>query len=241
MHDLDRRTFEAEVLGGELDEAERQEEQEFRELLGELVRGGSGRADEFETYETHETVGSAGEFDDRLTREIALASELLEVQTTAELEQFLGGLLRRIAGGGRRFARSPTGRALGRVLKQAASQALPQVAGPPGAAAATMPDAVGGPADTPASELGLELGGLSAEDREFEVARAFVRFADEAARVATLAPPAARPADVARTAATTAAGRHLPGLLAEAWNSPRTRQHSGRWVRRGAEIVVDGA
>ena len=129
MHDLDRRMFEATGFGGEL-EAERQEEQEFRELLGELVRGGGGRADEL-GLEMYETRGP-GVFDDRSTREVALASELLEVQTAAEMEQFLGGLLRRLAGGGRKFARSATGRALGGVLKQAASQALPQLDEPAG-------------------------------------------------------------------------------------------------------------
>ena len=239
MHDLDRRMFEATGFGGEL-EAERQEEQEFRELLGELVRGGGGRADEL-GLEMYETRGP-GVFDDRSTREVALASELLEVQTAAEMEQFLGGLLRRLAGGGRKFARSATGRALGGVLKQAASQALPQLDEPAGAAAATLPSVLGGPDAKSAAELGLELEGLSQEDREFEVARAFVRFAETATRLATQAPAATPPVDAARAAAARAAGQHLPGLLAvPSGGGPHRREHSGRWERQGNEIVVNGA
>jgi hypothetical protein len=240
MHDLDRSMFEATALGGEMEEAERQEDREFRELLAELVRGGGGGAGEF-GQETYETRGP-GVFDDRSTREVTLASELLEVQTPAELEQFLGGLLRRLAGGGRRFARSATGRALGGVLKQAASQVLPQLDEPIDALAAAQPGVLGSPEAKSAAELGLELEGLSQEDREFEVARAFVRFAETATRLATQAPAAIRPADAARTAAARAAAQHLPGLLAvPSGGGPRRREHSGRWARQGNEIVVDGA
>jgi hypothetical protein len=238
MHDLDRRMFEATALGGELEEAE-QEEQEFRELLGELVRNGSGRADEF-GLETYETRGP-GAFDDRSAREVALASELLEVQTSAELDRFLGTLLRRLAGGGRRFARSAPGRALTGVLKQAASQVLPPLDEPPGPAVTAPAGVLGGPDTKSAAELGLELEGLSREDREFEVARAFVRLADKATRLAAQAPPAARPADVAQAAVARAAGQHLPGLLAVPAGGAGIRQHSGRWTRQGDDIVVDGA
>ena len=174
MHDLDRSMFEA--SGDEREEVALEEEEEFRELLGELSRS-----------------GDAGEaFDDRSTREVALASELLEAQTPAEIEKFLGALLRRVADGGRRFARSATGRSLLGVLKQAAQHVV----------------------DTPPAEVGLELEGLSQEDSEFEVARAFVRFAEKAARLAEAAPPTARPADIASAAAAKAAGQLLPGLLA---------------------------
>ena len=236
MHDLDRRMFETEALGGETEEAEQlEEEQEFRELLGELVRSGGGPAGEF-GQETFEVLGAAGELDDRAAREVALASELLEVQTSAELEQFLGTLLRRAVGAGRKFARSATGRALGGLLKQAATGALPMVAD------AVNPQAAGlaGPEGPSAAELGLELEGLSQEDREFEVARAFVRFADAAARIAAQAPPATPPTQTAGAAATAAARRHLPGLLVPTAARSRGREHSGRWVRQGNEIVVDG-
>ena len=89
----------------------------------------------------------------------------------------------------------------------------------------------------------IELEGLSQEDREFEVARAFVRFAEKATRIAAQAPPTNRPADAARKAAARAAEQHLPGLLAvpSGGSGPRARQHSGRWVRQGNDIVVHDA
>lgn len=140
---------------------------------------------------------------DRSESEIALASELLDARSAGELEQFLGGLLRRIGGATRAFARSDTGRKLGGILKQAASQVIPAMSGPAGTES-TEPDT---------SPLGLELEGLSAEDREFELAKAFVRFADAATRAAAAAPRALPAAEAAMRAATSAARRHLPGLL----------------------------
>lgn len=243
MHDLDRAMFEAEVMGGEVESAELEEEQEFRELLGEMVHGVSGHAGEGRLgQESFEIIGTAGEFSDRSAREIALASELLEVQHDDELEQFIGNLLRRAAGAARKFASSDTGRAIGGALKQVASQVLPVTGGAVGAQ--VPPDAgdLGGLDSTSAgSALGLELEGLSQEDREFEVARAFVRFADTAARIAAQAPPQARPTGIAKAAVTTAARRYLPGLLPPPLTgNSRTREHSGRWVRQGNNIVVDG-
>jgi len=241
MHDLDRAIFEADEMGGETEYAEQQEEQEFRELLGELMYGEGGQSVEL-AQESFEIAGTAGEFDDRSAREVALASELLEVQNEAELEQFIGNLLRRAAGAARKFARSDTGRALGGILKQAASQALPVIGGAVGTQVTPKPG-VGGQEGTPTgSQLGLELDGLSREDREFESARAFVRFADAATRIAVQAPQARPPTGIAKAAVTTAARRYLPGLLAlPLADSSRAREHSGRWVRHGNNIVVDGA
>ena len=246
MHDLDRSMFEAEGLDGEQDEAEQLEEQEFLALLRQFTQrggGGPGGPDQG----AFEGLRPRGELDDRSAREVALASELLEVQTSAELDRFLGALLRRVSGAGRRFVRSATGRALGGVLKQAAAQALPMVAdavggqATPGTAGPDGPGLGGlGRAGGPtAVELGLELEGLSQEDREFEVARAFVRFADAAARIAAHAPQGRPPAANAGASATAAARRHLPGLLVQ--GAARGREHSGRWLRQGNEFVVDGA
>ncbi|MGH3526975.1 MAG: hypothetical protein ACRDS0_03570 [Pseudonocardiaceae bacterium] len=243
MHHLDRVMLEADETGSETENAEQQqEEEEFRELLDELMYGESGQPAEL-VQESFDTAGAAGEFDDRSAREITLASELLEVQSAAELEQFLGNLLRRVAGAGRKFAGSDTGRALGGILKQAASQALPAIGGAMGTQAAPEPGDLGGQDGTPAgSVLGLELEGLSREDREFEVARAFVRFAGAAARLAAEAPQLGHPTGIANAAVSTAARRYLPGLLAPPpAGSSRARQHSGRWVRQGNSIVVNGA
>ena len=56
-----------------------------------------------------------------------LATELLEVASEQELEQFLGDLLKSAAGATRSFVKSPTGRQLTGVLRQAARKALPIV------------------------------------------------------------------------------------------------------------------
>jgi len=47
----------------------------------------------------------------------------------------------------------------------------------------------------------LEIEGLSAEDREFEVERRFVRFASATTKNALCAPPSANPQTVAKRAA----------------------------------------
>jgi hypothetical protein len=61
--------------------------------------------------------------------------------------------------------------------------------------------------------FGLELEGLSAEDREFEAERRFVRFASAATKNALSAPPAANPQTVAKRAAAMAGRILAPGLI----------------------------
>jgi hypothetical protein len=197
-----------------------------------------------------------------------LAAELLEVTTEAELDRFIGNLLQRAAGAVRNFARSDTGQALGGILKQAAGQALPVIGRAIGGAVSPSGGDVGARVGKAAGTLlGLELEGLSAEDREFEVARALVRFAQEACRHALNAPATAPPAAVARAAAATAARRYAPGLLptllapaggaqcagaqpvparpeavgaASARAATSARQMSGRWIRQGDRVVIFG-
>jgi hypothetical protein len=90
--------------------------------------------------------------------------------------------------------------------------------------------------------FGLELEGLSPEDREYEVARRFVRFASSAAARAARAtriPPSA----AVRQAVRTSARRFAPGLLRiptyVAGGTPR-RSRRGTWVRRGRAIILLG-
>src|SRR5262245_39606339 len=54
-----------------------------------------------------------------------IAYELLGVQTEEELDQFIGGLLKKAAGAVRNFAQSSTGKAVGGFLKGAAKKMLP--------------------------------------------------------------------------------------------------------------------
>jgi hypothetical protein len=195
-----------------------------------------------------EQQNAEGGFSDN--RELALAGELLEINSEEELDQFLGKLLSGAVRAGRAFVQSDAGRAVGGLLKTAAKKALPQIGqavgdyfvpGAGGAAGAKAGAFVG-------QALGLELEGLSGEDRQFEVSRAFVRFADEVARSAAAAPRSVPPAVVASQAASAAAARHLPGLAPvvqrmQPPGGPPTggRPRSGRWVRRGSSIVLFNA
>lgn len=179
------------------------------------------------------------------TELMELAAGLLEVQNEQELDRFLGDLVSRAGRAVGQFVSSPTGQALGGILKGAAKQALPiagaalggYFGGPTGAK-------IGGQLASSAGRMfGLELEGLSGEDREFEVAKGFVRFAGEAVKNATASPGSADPRAAATAAAIAAAKQHAPGLLSPAAGATGLAAHgrSGRWIRRGNRIVLFGA
>ncbi|HXO34020.1 MAG TPA: hypothetical protein VN901_16845 [Candidatus Acidoferrales bacterium] len=145
-----------------------------------------------------------------------LASELLEIRSDQELDHFLGDLFKKVASGIGAAIQSPVGQALGGVLKQVAKKALPLAGG-------ALGTFVGGPlggmvgsklASMAGDAFGLEHEGLSAEDRDFETARRYVRFAGEAAKRAAYARPDLDPRAVAKAALIEAAKLHAPGLLA---------------------------
>lgn len=170
-----------------------------------------------------------------------LATELLEVQSEEELEQFLGGLIKKVGSAVGKVVRSPVGQALGGVLKTVAKKALPMA----GAALGNlvMPG-VGGVvgsklAGMAGSALGLELEGLSAEDREFEVAKQVVRLSADAARTA-LTQPGLNPQQTAQTAVGQALQKFAPGLAAQSAQTNGGRHSSGRWVRKGNRVVLYG-
>ncbi|SDS94880.1 hypothetical protein SAMN04488543_2700 [Friedmanniella luteola] len=217
MHDIDRAMFEMEQEGtfGE-----------SGEVLGES----------FEAYEAHSESEA---------QEVELASELLEVASEQELEQFLGGLISSAASAARGFAGSATGRALGGVLKDVARQALPQLGQVIGNA--VVPGAGGQFGQRAGQWLGtkFELEGLSAEDRELEVARAVIRLTRDATQHAVSAGPAAPPRQAANAALRSAAQRQLPALVplldqrsGRASSGSPEGPRSGRWVRRGTRIVL---
>jgi hypothetical protein len=170
-----------------------------------------------------------------VSRSVELAGELLDVTNESELEDFLGGLVVETArnAGGRIPA--GTGRALVDVLRKTAERTLP-----------TLTTALGdemGPAaptaETAARVYGMELEGMSAEDRDYEIARQFVRFAQAAAARAART-PAQAPAAAAVDAAVAGAGREFaPGLLPSESAFPAGPQ-TGPWVRRGNSVVLIG-
>lgn len=192
---------------------------------------------QMEAYEYAGEQESASVFNEQ--QELELAAELLEVSNEQELEQFLGGLIGMAGKALGGLVKGPIGKTLGGALKGIAKKALPIAGG-------ALGTFFGGPVGTAlgsslgsmaGSALGLEFEGLSAEDREFEAAKQFVRLAGDAVKTALDAPPHADPAAVAHAAVADAARIYAPGL---AGGQRSSQGRSGRWVRRGSQIVLFG-
>jgi hypothetical protein len=137
-----------------------------------------------------------------------LAAQLLDVTNEGELERFLGRLVESVArrAGGR--VPVATRRALMAVLRRVAKRTLPTVVtaiGDPLGPAAGIDRSV---AEAAARVYGLELEGMSAEDRDYEIARQFLRFAR-----AVVARAARSPAAGVDTAVASASRELAPGLL----------------------------
>ena len=197
---------------------------------------------ELELFESNEfeLSAEAGVFGE--IGEMELAAELLEVRDEQELDRFLGNLIRKVGRTVGTVVRSPVGRAIGGVLKDAAKTMLPLAGGalgsvgggPVGATLGTSLASVAG------HTLGLELEGLSPEDREFEAAKQFVRFGADAVKNAASA-RAGDPLAAARVAAIAAARRYAPGLLRGDATAPPLSSAGvagGRWIRKGRNIVI---
>jgi uncharacterized protein (DUF697 family) len=271
MHNIDRTTgemgyefsneFSQEFNNENFENTELGQELENAFELGQEVAG--EYAGEYNGELSGETQGEV--FHE--TQEMELASELLNVSNEQEMEQFLGKLIRRAAGAVSRFAKSSAGRAIGGVLKSVAKKALPFagralgtfVGGPLGGA-------IGGKLGGWASNLfELELEGLSNEDREFEMARAYVRFAGNAVKRAARNPAYRyNPKQAVRGALTGAARRYAPGLLrrrrrssyypssaqqmqpaqqmqSDGWDQSSgvdSNSSSGTWYREGNQIIL---
>jgi hypothetical protein len=107
---------------------------------------------------------------DPVGRNSELAAELLDVVSESELEDFVRGLV------GDAGIPAQTGRALVASLKQTAERTLP-------ALSVALGDQRRPPApvatQTAARLFGVETEGMSAEDRDFEIARQFVRYAQQ--------------------------------------------------------------
>ena len=211
MHDIDRTQQELELAMKEFQPTN-------YEYQGEWSQGESGYANEAWQELSQEEEREQGEDE---AEEYEMAAELLEVTNEEELDQFISKKLRGIkrhAGRGiGKFTRSipaPLRQALGNALKQVASGGL-QAAGK--YISAHIPGQYGNVISNRLTSaagnlLGLELEGLSQEDREFEVARRFARIAIEATKNAAQAPPNANPQAAAKAAVMMAVRKHAPGL-----------------------------
>lgn len=227
--------------------------QEFEQAIGqEMEQGYSGETFEFnpeylgeasaqgESYEAHgELEGELNE-----TYEMELAHQALEISNELELNQFLGGLLKKVGGAVSGFAKSPVGRGVFGALKSVGKQVLPMAAGALGTAVGgPLGGLVGGKLGALASNLfELELEGLSPEDQEFETARAYVRFANSAAQRAAALQRQGPPAAVVRKALAGAAMQHAPGLLRprNADGTFRSTRSAGSGRRPGAHPQAIG-
>lgn len=152
--------------------------------------------------------------------EMSFAARLLEAETPAVLAGVLKDL---VARGG---ASGPLAAPLVGVLQRAARMVFPL-------------NATRAPGDLKrkaAAIFGMELEGLSPEDKEFELARRFVRLAADA--VAEAGSRAGRePAQAVQLALLHAARRHAPGLLRQrAQTAPEAP--AGHWRRTGHHIEV---
>jgi len=179
-----------------------------------------------------------------------LATELLSITNESELDQFLGKLFKKAVGGIKKLASGP----LGGMLKGIAKKVLP-IAG--GALGSFIPipgvgTAIGSALGNAASNLfELELEGLSAEDREFEIARAYVRFAGNAARRAANM-RSGNPTRNARLSVINAARKYAPGLVMRRRAGSRSitdysdngfdanPNEGGNWYRQGNRIIIEG-
>ena len=171
------------------------------------------------------------------TEEMDWASRLLELNEPQALTRFLQRMQARVE----RIVGRPTEQsarhALVGILRNAAARALP-----------VLRPAIRGAAETPRARaalsmsttaagervFGLELEGLSPEDREFEVARRFVRYAGEVFAHAATSGAERKPS----AAVAAAAKRHAPGMLGRERRREATREPGGTWVRRAGTIVL---
>lgn len=206
-----------------------------QETSDEMETGGWMNEQETWNNEVYET----GESPFNEIMELELASELLEVQTEEELDQFLGKLIRKAGPSGiRNFVQSKGGRMLGGVLKKVAKVALPMAGrvvggmfgGPIGAK-------IGGNIGQFATRaFGLELEGLSAEDQEFAMSKAFVRFAGAAARnTQTNNKTRVQPRNAVRESVIKAAKQFAPGLLNPMPGAYRSNYDKGIYDHRHYE------
>jgi hypothetical protein len=180
-------------------------------------------------------------------QQMNLASHLMELETEEEFENFLDDLISKGVKAVGGFIDSPTGQAVGHVLRDAAKKILPVVG-----------TAVGGRFG---GEAGAQIGGAlgqagadaleaeaEAEEREWEAANVFVRVAVDALDNAVNAPRSADPDELAHHAVHEAMRKHAPGA-ARAWRrrhheggaqNGMHHHHTGHWVRHGHTIVVHG-
>lgn len=178
------------------------------------------------------------------SEEEELAGQLLEITEEAELDQFIGSLIKKVSRAARGVLKTPLGQKLGGFIKGAIKKALPIAGGAIGGA--IVPGAgraIGSRLASSAGKIfGLELESLGEEEQEFEVARRLVRLAGTAVQNAAQSGSDSSDSHSAAKAAMLAAAKaHAPGLVAPpAVSAGGQGRASGRWYRRGGKIILVG-
>jgi hypothetical protein len=207
---------------------------------------------QLEQYEQEGLLGehAIGELTE--AQEMELASQFLEVASEEELEEFLGDLFDRAKdAAGHVYNSDLVQKQVIPALKKAARHYGPRLAGK--AAERVLGKGSGRWVQSGAQWaadrwLKEELEGLSGEDREFEVARRYVRLAIDALQRALQTPPRVPHQIAAQVAVSEAARKHAPGLVplvpellrpTPARNDAHGATAAGRWVRHGSTIVID--
>lgn len=214
---------------------------------------------QLEQYEREGMLGeySTGELTE--AQEMELASQFLEIAGEEELEEFLGDLFDRAkavagdayAAAGRAYNSDLVQKQVIPALKTAARTYGPGLAG-------KAAERVLGPGSGKWVQSGAqwaadrwlkeELEGLSGEDREFEMARSYVRFAIEVLQRALKVPSRVPPPVAAQIAIGEAARTHAPGLVpfvselvgaTASHGASNGATSSGHWIRKGSSIVID--
>jgi len=240
MHDIDRTQFESGWETGTAGEFGYENFETYPESYGETYEG------EFE--------GPYGEFEEENpiseADEMELAAELQDITNEQELDQFIGKIFKSVKRAVGKTLPPGVGRALGGMLRGAAKNLLPMAGATLGNMVVPgLGGMVGGQlASVAGRAFGLELEGLSPEDQEFELNRAFVKTAAEATKQASVAPVAAPPNVAAQQAMIAAAQKYAPGLVAGTPSNTSAgfaathsrHRRMGRWERRGNTIVLHG-
>lgn len=250
MHDINRTQMESSWETGLSGESayENYEYEMYPETYGESYG-------EFES--SYGETGPLGE-----AMEMELAAEFQEISNEQELDRFIGDLIKKATKFVKKVLPPGVGSTLFNMAKGLGKQLLPMAGSALGNLVAPgIGGMLGGQAASMASQaLGLELEGLSPEDREFEIARRYVRLVSDAAQEASFAPPTNPPQVTAQQAFRASAEKHAPGLIANTsgQQSPMsgqptsmqqipgqqmrtgTRGRSGRWVRHGRTLVLFG-
>jgi hypothetical protein len=222
--------------------------QDFLELDEMEFENDFEYADEFE-YSDEYSDEMSNETDDE-----TLAYELLAAESDQELDQFLGGLVRRAAAGARRFISSPQGKQIGSDfrdgIKAFGRKMIPSLGRNTGG---YFGERYGGPkggqygsraghnvGKWALDRLGWDEEMMTPDQMELEVAKKVVQVAKTAANAAVNAAQAKKgnPRAIVHAAINSAARRVLNSPSGK--KSSGSRQ-SGRWVRRGSKIVILGA